>query len=107
MNAHAARGRRLDACGMEPVTLALDALAALAPGEQLWMLVEREPFSLYRILSNRGYAYCTNCLPDALYEVTIWPCGAALTPDAPPGPAPRWRRAAALRARPGAPAGPR
>ena len=60
----------------EPVALVLDALDQLAPGEQLCVLIEHEPFSLYRLLSNRAYAYCTWALADALYEVTIWRCGA-------------------------------
>lgn len=59
----------------EPVALVLDALDQLAPGEQLCVLIEHEPFPLYRLLSNRAYAYCTRMLADALYEVTIWRCG--------------------------------
>ena len=59
----------------EPVALVLDALDQLAPGEQLCVLIEHEPFPLYRLLSNRAYAYCTRVLADALYEVTIWRCG--------------------------------
>ena len=59
----------------EPVALVLDALDELALGEQLCVLIEHEPFPLYRLLSNRAYAYCTRVLADALYEVTIWRCG--------------------------------
>ncbi len=69
------RVRTLDACDMEPVALVLDALDQLAPGEQLCVLVEREPFPLYRHLSDRACAYCTRLLANALYEVTIWRCG--------------------------------
>lgn len=75
----APRVRKLDVCALdpwEPVGLVLDALDRLAPGEQLCVLIEREPFSLYRLLSNRAYAYCTRILTDATVEVTIWPSGA-------------------------------
>ena len=64
--------RRLDACGLAPEELVLDVLGELAPGEQLCVLVEREPFSLYRILSNKAYAYCASALPGAMFEVAIW-----------------------------------
>ncbi len=73
------RVRKLDLCDVdptEPVALVLDALDQLAPGEQLCVLIEHEPFPLYRLLSNRACAYCTQVLADALYEVTIWRCGA-------------------------------
>lgn len=60
----------------EPVFDALDDLQA---GEQLCMLMEQEPFGLYRILSDHAYAYCTSVLTDALYEITIWRCGARTT----------------------------
>ena len=74
----APRVRKLDLCDAdptEPVAIVLDALDQLAPGEQLCVLIEHEPFSLYRLLSNRAFAYCTQVLADALYEVTIWRCG--------------------------------
>lgn len=76
MNAARARVRRIDACGLEPVGLVLDALGELDDGEQLCLLVEREPFPLYRVLSNHAYAYCTSMLDGTLYEVAIWRCGA-------------------------------
>jgi hypothetical protein len=72
----APRVRRINLCGLEPEGPVLEALDQLGPGEQLCMLTEREPFSLYRILSNKAYAYCTSELPGALYEVAIWHCGA-------------------------------
>ena len=72
MKAPRTQVRRLDACGLEPEELVLDVLDALAPGEQLCVLIEREPFSLYRILSNKAYAYCASALPGALFEVAIW-----------------------------------
>lgn len=76
MKAVLPRVRRIDGCGLEPAALVGDALDSLVAGEQLCLKVEREPFALYRLLSNQAYAYCTSVLPDALYEVTIWQCGA-------------------------------
>ena len=73
------RVHQLDVCALqpcEPTGVVLDALDQLAPGEQLRLLIDSEPFSLYRILSNQAYAYCANALADTLYEVTIWRCGA-------------------------------
>ncbi len=70
MNIH-----RLDVRGLEPpepLEKVLDALDRLPAGDQLCMLIEREPRPLYRILANNGYAYRTATLPDFLYEVTIW-----------------------------------
>jgi uncharacterized protein (DUF2249 family) len=67
--------QRLDVRGLEPpepLELVLDALDLLAHGDHLCMRIEREPFPLYRILSNNGYAYCTSALPGLEYEVTIW-----------------------------------
>ena len=79
MNAPLPRVHLLDACGLEPpepLTLVLDALDMLGAGEQLCLLIEREPFPLYRILSNNNYAYCTTALPDGRHQVTIWRGGA-------------------------------
>ena len=66
------RVHHIDACGLAPVELVLDALGRLGPGEQLCMLVEREPFGLYRALSDQAYAYCSNVIRADLYEVSIW-----------------------------------
>lgn len=69
------RIRHLDVRGLEPpepLEKVLDALGALAAGDRLCMLIEREPRPLYRILSNNGFAYLTALLPGLLYEVTIW-----------------------------------
>lgn len=66
---------RLDVRGLEPpepLERVLDALGSLPDGRRLCMLIEREPRPLYRILANNGYRYCTEVLPDYLYEITIW-----------------------------------
>ena len=79
MRKSAPRVHRLDGCGAdsyEPAALVFNALDQLKPGEQLCLLIDSEPFALYRQLSNKAYAYCTRVLEHALYEVTIWHCGA-------------------------------
>jgi uncharacterized protein (DUF2249 family) len=49
----------------------LDALAALRKGQQVRMLIEREPHPLFCILDNNGYVYrCTEVEP-GLYQVVI------------------------------------
>ena len=65
----------LDVCGLEPpepLERVLDALSRLEAGRRLCVLIGREPFPLYRILDNNGYAYRTRNREDYLYEVLIW-----------------------------------
>ncbi len=44
----------------EPLERILDALADLAPGARLRVLIDREPHPLYGILRNNGYDYSFN-----------------------------------------------
>ena len=79
MKSRSPRVHQLDVCALqpcEPVGVVLDALDQLAPGDQLRLVIDSEPFPLYRILSNKAYAYCASAIADTLYEVTIWRCGA-------------------------------
>ncbi|HJV50972.1 MAG TPA: DUF2249 domain-containing protein [Noviherbaspirillum sp.] len=65
----------LDVCWLEPpepMERILDALSRLRPGQRLRVLIHREPFPLYRILANNGYAHRTQARDDQLYEVLIW-----------------------------------
>jgi TusA-related sulfurtransferase len=55
----------------EPMQQALAALAVLKPGEQLRMLLHREPFPLYAILRERGFTYRTTQQADGSYEILI------------------------------------
>ncbi len=57
----------------EPMQQALAALAVLKPGEQLRMLLHREPFPLYAMLRERGFTYRTTPLADGSYEIMIRP----------------------------------
>lgn len=66
---------QIDVCGLEPpepLERVLDALSRLGPGQRLRVLIGREPFPLYRILENNGYAYQTHSREDFLYDVVIW-----------------------------------
>lgn len=41
----------------EPMELTLEALDTLPRGEELQLWLNREPFPLYKILANNGYAH--------------------------------------------------
>lgn len=65
----------IDVCGLEPpepLEKVLDALSRLDEKQRLRVIIGREPFPLYRILENNGYAYQTHSREDYLYEVLIW-----------------------------------
>lgn len=65
----------LDVCGLEPpepLERILEALSDLAPGRRLCVMIGREPFPLYRILEQNGFAHQTRCREDFIYEVLIW-----------------------------------
>lgn len=67
--------RELDVRGLEPpepLQRALEALASLQPGEQLHILIHREPFPLYGRLREYGFAHRTTKLADDCYEILIW-----------------------------------
>ncbi|MGZ3181855.1 MAG: DUF2249 domain-containing protein [Telluria sp.] len=64
----------LDLRGMhppEPMEHVLEALDRLEPGQQLQLLMDREPFPLYRILANNGFRHLTMPRPDFLFDVMI------------------------------------
>ncbi len=56
----------------EPLEQALAAIARLRPGEQLRVLLHREPFLLYAMLRERGFTHRTTQLADDNYEILIW-----------------------------------
>jgi uncharacterized protein (DUF2249 family) len=64
----------LDLRGMyppEPMERVLDALAALLAGQQIRMLIDREPHPLYRILENNNYRYNSTEPEPGLYQIVI------------------------------------
>lgn len=43
------------------------------PGEQLLMIIDRQPRPLYRILQNNGYAYRETLKPEDFdFTLTLW-----------------------------------
>lgn len=67
-------GRTIDARELlppEPMELTLSALDTLARGEELVLLLYREPFPLYPILQRNGYAHRTELHPDGTYAIHI------------------------------------
>lgn len=55
----------------EPFAKTLEALAALPPGEQLLLLLYREPFPLYAHLDQQGFERRTELRPDGTYAISI------------------------------------
>ncbi len=57
----------------EPMELVLAALDRLRPGQHIRFLLHREPYPLYGILENMGYAHRTHMLEDGCFEIRIDP----------------------------------
>jgi uncharacterized protein (DUF2249 family) len=55
----------------EPMERVLDALAGLLAGQQIRMLIEREPHPLYRILETNNYRYSSTEPAPGLYQIVI------------------------------------
>ena len=64
----------IDARGLqhpEPFERVVDALAELAPGDQLKLIIHLEPRPLYRFLERNRYAYQAESFPDGRFEIVI------------------------------------
>lgn len=69
-----AEPRVIDGRGMEPpepLELAVAELATLAPGEELIMLLNCEPYPLYAILDGRGYRHRSERQADGSNQIRI------------------------------------
>lgn len=55
----------------EPLELAMAALATLAPGGELVLLLQCEPLPLYTILEQNGYSHRCALLIDGTNEIHI------------------------------------
>lgn len=53
----------------EPMEMALSAASRLAEGQHARMLLHREPFPLYDMLTSMGFAYRTRITPEGDYEI--------------------------------------
>lgn len=56
----------------EPLVRILEAIEHLPPGEYLHVRHRREPYPLYAILEESGYAHFTRPGRDCPYEIFIW-----------------------------------
>jgi len=56
----------------EPMERVLAAVDELRPGEYLHLLHRREPFPLYPILEEMGFAFMTRPGRAAAYEIFVW-----------------------------------
>ncbi|WP_333843075.1 DUF2249 domain-containing protein [Pelomicrobium sp.] len=65
----------VDARGLdppEPLERVLEALDRLEPGQRVLLLLEREPFPLYRILEHNGYQHATWVNEEGTFHIEIW-----------------------------------
>jgi uncharacterized protein (DUF2249 family) len=56
----------------EPFERVMEALCDLKPGDDILLILDREPFPLYRVLERNGYAWKTTPFDDGHYEIGIW-----------------------------------
>lgn len=64
----------VDARGLappEPMERTLTALDELHDGQELLLLLYREPFPLYGILKRNGYCHRCEILPDGTHQIYI------------------------------------
>ncbi|MCX7892789.1 MAG: DUF2249 domain-containing protein [Burkholderiales bacterium] len=65
----------IDARGLpppQPFELVMEALCELAPGDEILLVLEREPTPLYQVLERNGYQWRTTLHPeDGRVEVRI------------------------------------
>lgn len=66
----------LDCRGLEPpepLERVLEAISGMRRDQRVLMLLEREPYPLYRILQQNGYAWQTTARDHGVFEILIWP----------------------------------
>jgi TusA-related sulfurtransferase len=65
---------RIDARGLEPpepFERAMEALCDLQPGDEIVLILDREPRPLYRVLDRNGYVWVTAHHDDGRFEIVI------------------------------------
>lgn len=55
----------------EPFERVMEALSAMEPGGKVLLILNREPFPLYRVLARNGYRYRSTPFPDGRVEIEI------------------------------------
>jgi uncharacterized protein (DUF2249 family) len=76
---------RIDARGLdppEPFERVVEALAKLPSGEEVLLILDREPIPLYRFLVNNQYRYHADRFSDGRVEVRIWEVPSSTPPGA-------------------------
>ena len=66
--------RELDVCGLpppEPFEHIMRELATLPAGTVLQVHIHREPYPLYDVLRDNGYAWQTTALADSSFSIRI------------------------------------
>lgn len=74
MSAATAAAAFLDVSGLlppEPMERILEALATLPPDMSLQVLIDREPFPLYRVLERHGYRHRLSLRDDGRFDLAI------------------------------------
>ena len=56
----------------EPFERVMEALCDMQPGDDVVLILTREPFPLYRVLEHNGYAWQANGFDDGRFEIRIW-----------------------------------
>lgn len=67
--------RTIDARGLpppEPMELTLAALDEVRPGQEIVLLLYREPHPLYHILQRNGFTHRTTLQDDGTFEIHIF-----------------------------------
>ena len=54
------------------LTVVMEALCELKPGDDVLLILTREPFPLYRVLERNGYAWKATDFDDGRFEIRIW-----------------------------------
>lgn len=55
----------------EPFVQTMAMLDTLKPGEQMYLLLFREPHPLYRVLQQNGHRHESTLLPDGTFRILI------------------------------------
>ena len=64
----------IDARGLAPPApfeRVMEALCELQPGQRILLILEREPFPLYRVLERNGYTHRTTQSDQGHFEIEI------------------------------------
>jgi uncharacterized protein (DUF2249 family) len=55
----------------EPFERVMEALSVMEPGGAVLLILNRQPYPLYRVLERNGYRYRATQFPDGRFEIEI------------------------------------